>query len=548
MANEGEMPVIVLPEGSFRATGRDAARLNILAARTVAEVVKSTLGPKGMDKMLVDSMGDIVVTNDGVTILSEMEIEHPTAKMMVEVAKSQQSEIGDGTTTAVLVAGTLLKNAEELIDQKIHPTSIVKGFQLAKTKAQEILDEISMSIDPDDKETLKKIAKTAMTGKGVEGYKDHLAELAVEAIDLVKEKDTNGRWTIDKDSIKIEKKEGGAISDSELVKGIVIDKERSHVGMPKWIDSARIALINSALEVKDTETDAEIRITDPTQLEKFLQQEEQLLRKMVNKIKETGANVVFCQKGIDDLVQHFLSKEGIYACSRVKKSDMEKLAKATGGRIVTNLDDLSPEDLGSAKTVSEERIAGDEMTFIRDCQNPKAVTLLIRGGTKHVVEEAEKAIEDAVDDLTAAYKGGSIVAGGGATEIEIAKRLREYAESVGGREQLAINAFADAMESCPRTLAENAGYDPIDKLVALKNAHSKPDGRWYGLDVFTGDIVNMMEKEVIEPTLLKKQAIKSAAEVAELVLRIDDIVIAKELKEDKSPGAGNQPAGGMGGF
>ena len=529
------IPVVLLPEGAQRTKGRDAQRMNILAARTVAEVVRTTLGPKGMDKMLVDTLGDVVVTNDGVTILEEMEIEHPTAKMMIEVAKVQGEEIGDGTTTAVMVAGELLKNAEGLLDQHIHPTIIVKGYRLAATKAQEVLERISERVTTKDRTVLLNVAKTAMTGKNAEGGKDRLAELVVKAVLQVVEKD--GRTvTVDKDNVKIEKKQGGSLEDTELIEGIILDKERVHSGMPRSLKKARIALVNSAIEIKKTETSAEIKITDPSQLDAFLLQEEKLLKGMVDKIKKSGANVLMCQKGIDDLAQHYLAKEGIFAIRRVKKPDMDKLARATGARLVTNLDDLSAEDMGQADLVEETKVAGDDMTFVRGCKGAKAVTILVRGGTEHVVNELERAVDDAIDDVVAAIKGAKVVAGGGAVEVEIARELRAYAGTVGGKEQLAINAFADAIEVCPRALAENAGLDPVDKLVSLRAAHEKGN-RWYGLDVARGEVVDMYQSGVIEPTLLKSQAIKSAAEVAEMVLRIDDVVVAKELSKGKGGGA-----------
>ena len=547
MAQTQNIPVLVLPEGTQRTKGKDAARMNILAARTVAEVVKATLGPKGMDKMLVDTLGDVVVTNDGVTILEEMEIQHPTAKMMVEVAKVQGEEIGDGTTTAVMIAGELLRKAEDLIDQQIHPTVIVKGYRTAAAKVQEFLKEIGEPIFLEDTELLKSIAKTAMTGKSAEGGKEYLADLVVDAVKQVAE-EYEDKFVVDKDNIKVEKKEGGSIEDTQLIKGIVLDKERVHSGMPKTVNNAKIALLDTALEIKKTETDAKINITDPMQLDSFIRQEEKMMKDMVENIKASGANVVLCQKGIDDLVQHYLAKAGIFAVRRIKKSDMEKLSKATGARIVTNLDDLTEGDLGTAGTVEEVKIAGDEMVFIKECANPKAVTIICRGGTEHVVDEIERAIEDAIDDVVAAIKCGYYVPGGGAIEVELAKRLRSYAETVGGKEQLAINAFAEALEVCPRTLAENAGLDPIDKLVAIRAAHDRPDGKWNGLDVFTGDVIDMKTPGVIEPMLLKSQAVKSASEVAEMILRIDDIVIAKELSKDESgPGGAGMPPGGYGG-
>ncbi|HEX54780.1 MAG TPA: thermosome subunit, partial [Candidatus Altiarchaeales archaeon] len=449
MAQIAGQPIFILPEGALRTTGRDAQRQNIMAARAVAEAIRTTLGPKGMDKMLVDDLGDVTITNDGATIVDEMNVEHPAAKMVVEVAKTQDDEVGDGTTTAVVLTGELLANAEKLLDQGIHSTVIARGYRMAADKAQEILRDIGNKITLKDRDLLKKIAITAMTGKGAEASKELLAELAVDAITQIAEKE-NGKIVVDMDNVKVEKKEGGSIADSELIQGVIIDKERVHPGMPKKVTDAKIALLDTAIEIKETETDAKIQITDPSQLQAFVAQEEKILKEMVENIAKTGANVVFCQKGIDDLAQHFLAKKGIFAVRRVKKSDMEKLAKATGGTIVTNLKDLSADDLGYAKTIEERKIAGDEMVFVSGCKNPKAVSFLVRGGTEHVVDEVERAVKDALGGVAAALEQGMVVSGGGATEIEVARRLKEYSESVGGREQLAINAFADAIEIIPR--------------------------------------------------------------------------------------------------
>ncbi|ASJ01587.1 thermosome subunit beta [Thermococcus gorgonarius] len=536
MAQLAGQPVVILPEGTQRYVGRDAQRLNILAARIIAETVRTTLGPKGMDKMLVDSLGDIVITNDGATILDEMDIQHPAAKMMVEVAKTQDKEAGDGTTTAVVIAGELLRKAEELLDQNIHPSIIIKGYALAAEKAQEILDSIAKDVDVEDVETLKKAAMTAITGKAAEEEREYLAEIAVEAVRQVAEK-VDGKYKVDLDNIKFEKKEGGAVSDTQLIKGVVIDKEVVHPGMPKRVENAKIALINEALEVKETETDAEIRITSPEQLQAFLEQEERMLKEMVDKIKEVGANVVFVQKGIDDLAQHYLAKYGIMAVRRVKKSDMEKLAKATGAKIVTNIRDLTPEDLGEAELVEQRKVAGENMIFVEGCKNPKAVTILIRGGTEHVVDEVERALEDAVKVVKDIIEDGKIVAAGGAPEIELAIRLDEYAKEVGGKEQLAIEAFAEALKVIPRTLAENAGLDPIETLVKVIAAH-KEKGPTIGVDVFEGEPADMMERGVIAPVRVPKQAIKSASEAAIMILRIDDVIAASKLEKDKEGGKG----------
>ncbi|WP_456453798.1 thermosome subunit beta [Thermococcus sp.] len=536
MAQLAGQPVVILPEGTQRYVGRDAQRLNILAARIIAETVRTTLGPKGMDKMLVDSLGDIVITNDGATILDEMDIQHPAAKMMVEVAKTQDKEAGDGTTTAVVIAGELLRKAEELLDQNIHPSIVIKGYALAAEKAQEILDEIAKDVDVEDVETLKKAAVTAITGKAAEEEREYLAGIAVEAVRQVAEK-IDGKYKVDLDNIKFEKKEGGNVKDTKLIRGVVIDKEVVHPGMPKRVEGAKIALINEALEVKETETDAEIRITSPEQLQAFLEQEEKMLREMVEKIKEVGANVVFVQKGIDDLAQHYLAKYGILAVRRVKKSDMEKLAKATGAKIVTNVRDLTSEDLGEAELVEQRKVAGENMIFVEGCRNPKAVTILIRGGTEHVVDEVERALEDAVKVSKDIIEDGKILAAGGAPEIELAIRLDEYAKEVGGKEALAIENFAEALKIIPRTLAENAGLDPIETLVKVIAAH-KEKGPTIGVDVFEGEPADMMERGVIAPVRVTKQAIKSASEAAIMILRIDDVIAASKLEKEKEGGKG----------
>ncbi len=537
-------PVLILPEGTQRIVGKDAQRINIMVARAVANAVKSTLGPKGMDKMLVDDLGDIVVTNDGATILDEMNVEHPAAKMMVEIAKTQDKEVGDGTTTAVVIAGELLTKAEELLDKKIHPTVIIKGYRMAADKAMELLEEIAMPVKPDDEGTLKKLAITSMTGKGVEEAREKLAGIVVKAVKQVAEKE-NGKIVIDTDYIKIEKKQGGDLEDTELINGIIIDKERVHPGMPKLVKDAKIALINAPIEVKETETDAEIRITSPDQLQAFLDQEEKMLRDMVDKIKASGANVVFCQKGIDDLAQHFLAKEGILAVRRVKKSDMEKLAKATGATIVTSIKDLSEKDLGYAGKVEEKKISGENMIFVENCKDPKAVTILVRGGTEHVVDEAERALNDAIGVVSSAMEDGKVVAGGGSPEVALALKLRDYAKTVGGREQLAVEAFANALEIIPTTLAESAGMDPIDTLVELRAKQEKEKNPALGIDVFNGKIADMKEANVLEPMKVKKQAIASASEAAEMILRIDDIIAASKKS---SEGKGTPGGEGMGEF
>jgi thermosome len=531
----GGQPIFILPEGTLRNTGRDAQSRNIMAAKAVAESVRSTLGPKGMDKMLVDSIGDVTITNDGATILKVMEIEHPAAKMIVEVSKTQEEEVGDGTTTAVILAGELLKKAEGLIEQNIHPTMIVKGYRLAKSKSLEILEKIGMPVTLNDSELLGKIAMTAMTGKSSEAAKESLANVAVEAVRTVAEKGDKGVF-VDKENVKIEKKEGGSLDDTELIRGIVIDKEVVHPNMPKKLKAAKIALLDVALEVKETETNAEIRITSPEQLQQFVEQESKMLKDMVEKVAASGANAVFCQKGIDDLAQHYFAKKGIMASRRVKKSDMEKLAKATGARVVSSIEEFSKDDLGSAGLVEEQKLAGEEMIFVRDCKDPKSVSILIRGGTEHVVDEAQRAMEDAVLGVVSALELGKVVTGGGSVEIELARQLRKWAESVGGREQLAINSFADAIESIPRTLAESTGSDTIDILVGLRTAHDQGKSTW-GVDVLNGKTADMLALNVIEPLKIKTQAIKSATEAASLILRIDDVIQAKS--------GGGMPGGGM---
>tara|TARA_Y100000310_G_scaffold217822_1_gene218930 strand:- start:21150 stop:22793 length:1644 start_codon:yes stop_codon:yes gene_type:complete len=533
--NQNVQPIFILPEGSQRSVGREAQRNNIMAAKLVGETVRTTLGPKGMDKMIVDSLGDVTVTNDGVTILEEMNIEHPSAKMIVEVAKTQEDEIGDGTTTAVVLAGELLKNAEELLDKEVHPAVIARGYRLAETKAQEVLDQIGEKATNDT--VLKQIAQTAMTGKGAEYSKDTLATLSVQAVQMVAEENND----VDKDNIKIEKRTGGSVDDSELIKGIVIDKERLSPGMPRVVKDAKIALIDREIEIKKTEIDANIQIKTPDQMQGFLDQEEKMLQDMVDQVTSTGANVVLCQKGIDDVAIHFLAKKGVYAVRRVSESDMKKIAKATSAKIVNNLKDLSENDLGSAGTVEEKKVGDDEFTYIMDCKNPKAVTLLIRGGTEHVTNEIERAVTDAVGDVAAALKTGMVVAGAGAPEIELSMALRRYANSLSGREQLAVEAFADTMEIIPRTLIENAGLDPIDAMTDLKAAHSKKQ-KWAGIDVFTGKVMDAWKRGVIEPLKIKTQAVSSAAEVAVMVLRIDDVIQSTGSKE---PAGGGMPPGGM---
>lgn len=547
MSNQVQ-PIFILPEGTQRTQGRNAQKLNIEAAKLVADQVRSTLGPKGMDKMLVDSLGDVTITNDGVTILEEMNIEHPAAKMIVEIAKTQENEVGDGTTTAVILAGDLLKNAEYLLEQNIHPTIVAKGYRLAAAKAIEVLNKLGEPVTLKNKDVLKNIATTAMTGKGAEAQKEILAEKIVQAVvDTAEEYD--GKTSVDLENIKLEKKTGGSVEDTELIRGIVLDKERVHTAMPKRIENAKIALLDTAIEIKNTETDAKISINDPMQMQAFLDQEEKMLRAMVDKVIQSGANVVLCQKGIDDMAQHFLSKQGIYACRRVKKSDMDKLALATGAQVTATLDDLTPQILGKAALVEELRVGDENMTFVRGCKNPKAVTILVHGGTDHIVDEVKRALEDAIGDLNAALSVGKVVAGGGSCEMEVSKALKRYANSLEGKEQLAAQAFANSMEVIPRTLAESAGLDPIDKVAELKAAHDK-GMTWAGVDVFSGKVKDMWKAKVLEPLKIKTQAVKSASEVAVMILRIDD-VIAGAGGSSGGPGAGGDMGGmppGMGGM
>jgi thermosome len=533
-AQVGSVPVLILKEGTQRTHGREAQRINIMAAITIAEAVKSTLGPKGMDKMLVDTLGDVTITNDGATILGEIEVQHPAAKIMVEVSKTQDEEVGDGTTTSVVLAGELLKKAEELIDKNIHPTLIIQGYKKATEKAIEVLEKIAIPVDINNDDILRKVAYTAMNSKASAGIADIFADMAVKAVKQITEK-RGDKYVADIDYVQVVKKQGGSVNDSLLVYGVIVDKEVVHPGMPKKVENAKIALLDCPLEIEKTEIDAEIRISDPSQMKAFIEEEGRMLREMVNKIKAVGANVVFCQKGIDDLAQHYLAKEGIMALRRVKKSDMEKLARATGARIVTNLDDLTPADLGYAKLVEERRFGEDKLTFVEGCKDPRAVSILIRGGLQRVVDEAERTLHDALCVVSDVIEEGKVVAGGGAPEMEIAKVLREYAASVGGREQLAIEAFADALEVIPRTLAENAGLDPIDIIVELRSRHEKGEV-WAGVDVISGKVVNMLERGVIEPVVVKEQAIRSATEACSMILRIDDVIAAaKSTTPSKTP-------------
>jgi thermosome len=545
MARLESQQTSALPEGTTRIIGRDAQRTNIAIGYAIASIVRTTLGPKGMDKMLVSDLGDIIITNDGATILEEMNVEHPTAKIMVEIAKTQDKEVGDGTTTAVVFMGELCKEASKLLDQNIHPSTIIKGYMQAASEAEKYLNEISKTVSIEDTETLEKIAQISMGSKSIgigSTTKEYLAKLVVSAVKQVAEK-KDGRYIIDEDLIKIEKKAGGEVKDTKLIQGVLIDKEVVHSGMPKEIENAKIALIDAALEIEKTEMDAKIEITSPEQMSSFIAQEEKMLKEMVEKIAKTGANVVFCQKGIDDMAQHFLAKKKILAVRRVKKSDMEKLSRATNARIVTSLEDLSSDDLGFAGRVYEETIAGEKMVFVEKCKDPKSVTIFVRASTEHVVAEAERAIVDAIGAVSSTVEDGKFVTGGGSVEMELSIRLKKYAAEVGGREQLAISAFADALEIIPRTLAESAGMDAIDALVELRAKHQKENGLYYGVNVYTGKVEDMYKLGVFEPTKVKKQAIASAAEAARMILRIDDMISSKP-----KPSSSSTPPGGSEGM
>jgi thermosome len=539
----GGQPIFILREGTERSRGKEAQNSNIMAARAVANAVRTTLGPKGMDKMLVDSMGDIVITNDGAHILKEMDIEHPAAKMLVEVAKTQDDEVGDGTTTAVVVTGELLKKAEELLNMGVHPTIIAAGYRMALIESKKILRTMVKTVSEDDEELLIKIASTAITGKGAERAKEKLAQLSVAAVRSVVDT-TDGKKSVNGDDIKIEKKTGASVDQSELIEGMVIDRGRVHDNMPKKVENARILLLNVAVEMKKTEMDAEINITSPDQLQLFLDQEEKMLRDKVDTIAASGANVVFCQKGIDDMAQHYMAKAGIYAIRRFLKSDMEKMGRATGASIINNFNDISDSDLGSAGLVEERKVGNEDTTFVMQCKNPKAVSVVLRGGTEHVVNNVETAFEDATRVVADVVEDGEVVSGGGSPEVELSLRLKEYAATLKGREQLAVSAFAEALEIIPRTLAENAGLDPIDKLVELRAQHER-GLKTAGLNVENGDVVDMWEEGVIEPLRVKTQALNSATESAVMILRIDDVIASSKTAGADMPPGGMPPGGGM---
>jgi len=541
MAQLGGQPILIMKEGTERTRGKDAMENNIAAAKVIAEAVRTSLGPRGMDKMLVDQFGDVVITNDGATILKEIDVQHPAAKMMVEVAKTQDSEVGDGTTTSVILAGELLKRAEKLLQQKIHPTVITEGFRKAAEKAVEILEKMSIKSGIDDMAGLKNCAMTCMSSKIVSESKDMLADICINAIKAVAEKNENGKWVADIEKVQIQKKEGESVDETTLIKGIILDKEVVSPGMPKIIKDAKILLLQSALEIEKTEFDAKLQITSPDQIQQFLDEEERMLRTMVEKIVKSGANVVVCQKGIDDMAQHFLTKANVMAVRRVKKSDIEKLSKATGGMIFTNLDDVTEKKLGFAGLVEERKLMNDSWIFVEECKDPKSVVILIRGGTELIIAEAERAIHDALCVVRDVIEDEKIVGGGGAPEIETAIQLRKFAQTLGGREQLAVEVFADSLDIIPKTLAENAGLDQIEVLMKLRASH-QAGNKFAGHDLETGEVIdNMMSVGVVEPTIVKIQAIKSSTEAASMILRIDDVIAGA-----KSPGG--MPPGGPGGM
>jgi archaeal chaperonin len=540
----GGMPVLILKEGSSQTKGRDAQKNNITAAKLIAEVVRSTLGPRGMDKMLVDSLGDVTITNDGATILKEIDVQHPAAKMMVEVAKSVDNEVGDGTTSAVVLAGALIEKAEELIKKDVHPIIIVDGYRRSAIKAIDILNNLAMKVHGNDKDQLIKIAKTSMQTKLVSKESDYLADLVVDASLQIVAKSTGG-YREDLDDIKVEKKAGGSLRDTKLIRGIVLDKEVVHGGMPKRIEKAKIALINSALEIEKTEFDAKINISSPDQMKLFLEEENNMLKNMVDKIISAGANVVVCQKGVDDIAQHYLARANILAVRRVKESDMTKLAKATGARIISNLEDLSSKDLGAADLVEERKVETDKWVFIEGCKNPKAVTILIRGGSQRVVDEAERSLHDALSVTKDVLEKPAIVAGGGAPEAYVAGKLRDWVGTLSGREQLAAEMFAEALEVIPLTLGQNVGMDPIDVMTDLRARQSK-GSKWTGIDVRNARIADISKIDIFEPLIVKEQIIKSATEAASMILRIDDVIAAS--KSAGGPPGGGMPPGGMGGM
>jgi len=544
--SQGQTPVLILKEGTSENKGRDAQRNNIFAAKLIAEIVKSSLGPRGMDKMLVDTLGDVTITNDGATILKEIDVQHPAAKMIVEISKTTDNEVGDGTTSAVILAGALLEHAEELIKENVHPTIVVDGYRKAAQKALQILDKLAIAVPPTDRKWLVKVAKTSMASKLISKESDQLAALCADALLAVAEK-VGDEYRVDIDDVKVEKKTGSGLRQTELIKGIVLDKEVVHAGMPKRIEGAKIALINSALEIEKTEFDAKINISDPSQIKQFLDEENSMLKAMVTTIVDSGANVVVCQKGIDDIAQHYLAKSNVLAVRRVKESDMTKLAKATGGRIITNLEDLSEKDLGKAQIVEERKVEEDKWVFVEGCKNPKSTTILVRGATQRVTDEAERSMHDALMVVKDVIEHPAIVVGGGAPEEELSSQLREWANSLTGREQLAVQKYADALEVIPLTLAENAGMDPIDTQVELRSKHGQGK-KWVGVNVLAGKVGDLEAVEVFEPQAVKSQIIKSATEAACMILRIDDVIASSKMKAPPMPPGGGGGMGGMGGM
>lgn len=534
---EGGQRVLILKEGTSQSRGREAQTNNIWAAKEIARLVKSTLGPRGMDKMLVDGTGDVTITNDGATILKEIDVQHPGAKMIVEISKTIDNEVGDGTTSAVVLAGALLENAEELINKGVHPTVIVDGYRKAASQAQKILDKIAVKVEPTDKPTLVKIARTSMASKLVSNESEELGILLVNALLQVAEKTAEGNFKVDLDDLKVEKKAGGSIKDTSFIKGIILDKEVAHSGMPKRIEKAKIALVNSPIEIEKTEFDAKIDIKNPSQIQQYLDEETRMLREMVEKISSAGANVLICQKGIDDMAQHYLAKAGILSVRRVKESDMTKLARATGATVVTGLDGLTKADLGQAGLVEERKIEDDKWTYVEDCQNPKAVTVLIRGGSQRVIDEADRCVHDAVMVIKDVLEKPGIVGGGGAVEEELSYRLTKWSSTLQGREQLAAEKFAEALESIPITLAENAGFDPLDIRVELRESHGDDKKMWFGVDVLGKGVADLFKKDIVEPVSVKEQVIKSATECACMILRIDDVIAgSKASMPPRAPG------------
>ncbi len=532
------VPVLILKEGTSRTAGRDALRSNMMAVKAIAEVLRTTYGPKGMDKMLVDSLGEITITNDGATILDKMDVQHPAAKLLVQIAKGQDEEAGDGTKRAVIFAGELIKQAEKLLDKDIHPTIIIGGYKKALDKAIEVLYDIAEPINIEDKELLKKIALTSLASKGVQEARELFAEIAVDAINIIKEK-RGDKWYVDLDNVQIVKKHGGSLKETKLVKGIILDKEVVHPGMPKRVEKAKIAVLDAPLELEKPEIDAEIRITSPEQLRELLEEKEEVLKKKVEKLKEVGANVVITQKGIDEVAQYYLAKAGIMAVRRVKRSDLEKLARATGARIISNIDDITPEDLGEAELVEERKVGEDKMVFIEGAKNPRAVAILIRGGFERIVDEAERSLRDALSAVADAVRDGKVVAAGGAPEVELALKLRDFARSVQGKEQLAVEAFAKALEGLVMALIENAGYDPVEKLMELEAKHAQ-GCKWCGINVYTGETVDMMKLGIFEPVRVLGNAVKSGTEAATLILRIDDIIAASKKEEEEKKEKGKE--------